>query len=224
MLKKILIITFIGIITAGVVGCNSKTSINTDPNFLLFQESSVVISTIYGWGSGTFVAPNIILTALHVVPPDMNDSEFMIEDMYGEKFKVLEIFRDVDSDIALIKVNIKHVFIPVGDSNNLHVGDTIFAVGTPIMMNFNFNVVKGIVSGLHRYLASWSNVFNIDAFSGPGNSGGAVIHNNKIVGIVVGGLSRDGQSLVICETTANIDEKLFNIIIKSIENSIKETR
>jgi S1-C subfamily serine protease len=219
MFKKILLVILLGVTVAGMTGCTKSPTIivNNDPNFVLFQDSSVVISTIHGWGSGTFVAPNLILTALHVVPEGMKNSEFMIEDMYGEQFRVVEIMRDKDSDIALVTVNARHVFIPIGSSDKLHVGDTIFAVGTPIMMNFNFNVTKGIVSGLHRYVGKWLNVFNIDAFTGPGVSGGAIIHNNRLVGMVVGGLTSDGQSLGICETTANIDENLFEVILKAME-------
>ena len=86
-------------------------------------------------------------------------------------------------DIALLKIKNykpKHYF-EIGDSDILKLGDEITTVGFPGTGddNDNLKITKGIISG-QQY-----GKIQIDAPISPGNSGGPMIFNDKIVGINV---------------------------------------
>ena len=82
----------------------------------------------------------------------------------------------------------------IGDSEKLRVGDTLFAVGTPLGINYSGSVTKGILSGKNRLVeVSISNsnssdwimkVLQTDAAINPGNSGGPLANiNGEVIGI-----------------------------------------
>lgn len=80
-----------------------------------------------------------------------------------------------------------------GDSDQLLVGETVFAMGNPFLLATDFTptVTFGIVSGTHRYQAGAGNrmlvypdCIQVDAPVNPGNSGGPLFNERgEIVGI-----------------------------------------
>src|SRR5260221_1069542 len=85
--------------------------------------------------------------------------------------------------------------IPLGDSNNLHVGDTVMAFGNPF--GLNFTVTRGTVSALGRSQGNIEPVqdfIQTDAAINPGNSGGALVDvTGEMVGINTANLSPGGS-------------------------------
>jgi len=102
---------------------------------------------------------------------------------------------DPQTDIAVLKIDASNLpTVPLGDSNQLQVGDLIFAIGDPF--GVGETATMGIVSatgrggfGIERY----ENFIQTDAAINPGNSGGAMIdiHGN-LVGINTAILSHGG--------------------------------
>ena len=92
---------------------------------------------------------------------------------------------DPDTDIAVLKVAPDTLMaIPMGDSDEVEVGDFVFAVGNPLQGQ---TVTAGIVSGLHRNnigIETYENFIQTDAAIYPGDSGGALVDlRGDLIGI-----------------------------------------
>src|SRR4051812_47942899 len=97
---------------------------------------------------------------------------------------------DPSTDLAVIKVDpskVKLTPVPLGDSNDVKVGDPVVAIGNPL--GFEDTVTTGIVSAVGRDIKA-PNEFTIDhaiqtdAAINPGNSGGPLIDaNGRVIGI-----------------------------------------
>jgi serine protease Do len=145
-------------------------------------------------GSGVIVASDgTILTNNHVVD-GATDIKVFLNDK--REFQAKVIGTDSKTDIAVLKIDATNLpTLPVGDSNQLQVGDLIFAIGDPF--GVGETATMGIVSatgrgdlGIERY----ENFIQTDAAINPGNSGGAMIdiHGN-LVGINTAILSHGGM-------------------------------
>jgi serine protease Do len=136
-------------------------------------------------GSGVIVEANngYILTNAHVVE-DAQDITVTLSD--GRHFTAKLIGMDKASDIALLQIKAKNLSaIPLGNSNDLKVGDVVAAVGNPF--GLNQTVTSGIISALGRAqlgIESFENFIQTDASINPGNSGGALLDiNGQLIGI-----------------------------------------
>ncbi|MFI3307771.1 MAG: trypsin-like peptidase domain-containing protein [Mycoplasmatota bacterium] len=151
--------------------------------------------TLYSTGSG-FVFDSddeygYILTNAHVI-----DGATSTKVMFTDKNEVdAEIIGyDTISDIAVLKVDIEHVLLiaSLGDSTDMLVGDTTFAVGAPLdSSTYSWTVTRGIISGVDRLVevevdSSYiiMNVMQTDTAINSGNSGGPLCNSNgEIIGI-----------------------------------------
>lgn len=137
-------------------------------------------------GSGVIVdAKNgYILTNHHVI-----DHADEIEILLADK-RVLQatiVGSDPGTDIAVIQVKDENnlVQMPLGDSNELEVGDFVVAIGNPF--GLSHTVTSGIISALGRVGLSrdgYEDFIQTDASINPGNSGGALINlKGELIGI-----------------------------------------
>jgi len=160
-------------------------------------------------GSGVIIAPNIILTAGHVVE-DAN--ELYVTTTDGGIYEAVDWVQDSDNDCALIfldpRVQLKNISVPA-NSDLLQVGESIFTIGSPY--GFFNTVTFGIISGLDVEIDFFSEngVITVDAAGNPGNSGGPVFDmQGRVIGILVGGMrGADGFTVVI---PSNICKGLLN--------------
>ena len=96
-----------------------------------------------------------------------------------------------DKDLAVVKINAPASLLsplPVGDSANLAVGQTVLAVGNPFGLDHSLTV--GVVSALGRELGSPDgrrmirDVIQTDAAINPGNSGGPLLDSRgRLIGV-----------------------------------------
>lgn len=185
-------------------------------------DSTVIVkdsngSSITGWGSGFVYKTDekfgYILTNHHVID---NAKKIIIEYSDETTTEATLVGSDEYADVALLKVPVNTVkkTASIGSSENLNVGDTIFAIGTPINLAYSFTVTRGIVSGKDRLVAmsnesSYTSYFDryknaetwymsliqIDASINSGNSGGPLANaNGEIVGITNSKLSSSYSS------------------------------
>jgi serine protease Do len=90
-------------------------------------------------------------------------------------------------DVAVLKIEATDLAaLPWGDSDKVHVGEQVFAIGNPF--NLEDSASKGIVSATGRNLPDesphYENFIQTDAAINPGNSGGALINiHGELIGI-----------------------------------------
>jgi putative serine protease PepD len=149
----------------------------------------VKITTESGLGTGIVLdTSGDILTNDHVVE---GASRYNVSfDSGGSTHSATLVGTDPSSDLAVIKIDPSGLNLhplTLGDSNNVQVGDTVYAIGNPFGYTNSFS--EGIVSGLDRTMTA-PNGFTIahsiqtDAAINPGNSGGPLLDaNGDVVGI-----------------------------------------
>ena len=152
-----------------------------------------------GNGSGVIVdAENgYILTNHHVVG---EADEIQVSLVDGRELDAELVGSDAATDIALIKVEPDNLTdMPIGDSNDVRVGDFVIAIGSPY--GLTHTVTSGIVSALGRTGISrdgYEDFIQTDASINPGNSGGALVNmNGELIGINSVIISRSGGNVGI---------------------------
>lgn len=95
---------------------------------------------------------------------------------------------DAVLDLALLKVEIDPPYVlQLGSSQDLHVGDKVSAIGTPL--GLHGTLTSGIVSAVDRKLFTTGGVLQIDTAVNSGNSGGPLIDQQmKVQAIVFAGM------------------------------------
>lgn len=106
-----------------------------------------------------------------------------------------------DDDVAVLKIKApadELVPIEVGDSGNLRVGQSTYAIGNPF--GLDHTLTTGVLSGLGREMKSptgrtISNVIQTEASINPGNSGGPLIDaRGRLIGMNTAIYSPSGAS------------------------------
>ena len=190
----------------------NSDSVTYNPNFLDLMDREGLLISLYervnpgvvsiqtlsvtggGLGSGfVFDKDGHIITNYHVVE---DATELEVDFPSGYKIRGSVIGRDIDSDLAVIKVDVPEEFLfplPLGNSDDLRIGQTVIAIGNPF--NLSGTMTLGIVSAKSRTLSSFrqastggffsaGDLIQTDASINPGNSGGPLLNlNGEVVGI-----------------------------------------
>jgi Do/DeqQ family serine protease len=152
-----------------------------------------------GAGSGVIVdADNGYILTNHHVVGEADEIEVSLID--GRTFEAELVGSDAATDIAVIKVEAEDLAeMPIGDSNDVRVGDFVIAIGSPY--GLTHTVTSGIVSALGRTGISrdgYEDFIQTDASINPGNSGGALVNmNGELIGINSVIISRSGGNVGI---------------------------
>jgi serine protease Do len=138
-----------------------------------------------GLGSGVVVTQDgYILTNNHVI--DSAD-EIQVEFNDSRSFKAKLVGADKPSDLALLKIDETGLpTLPLGNSDNVRVGDVVLAIGNPL--GIGQTVTMGIISAKGRSTGagdgSYEDFLQTDAPINHGNSGGALVNTHgELVGI-----------------------------------------
>jgi len=134
-----------------------------------------------------------IVTNYHVIK---DNEKIEVAFQNEERVEATVIGDDVITDLALISIpkGILTEQMEFSDSNQLQVGEFVFAIGNPLGLNFYGSATLGIVSSTERLVpididkdgeSDWfANVIQTDAAINPGNSGGALVNvDGKLIGI-----------------------------------------
>lgn len=141
-----------------------------------------------GEGSGIIIsADGYILTNAHVV----KGAEAIRVVLYNEQeYDARLIGSDEQTDIAVLKIDETNLTAAeLGDSAEIEVGETVYAIGNPGGIALQSSFTNGIVSGLNRVITTQDssyamNVIQTNAAINPGNSGGALVNEyGQVIGI-----------------------------------------
>jgi serine protease Do len=147
---------------------------------------SPAVVSIYsrgGSGSGVIIRQDgVILTNAHVVG---NMAQVTVVLATGEEHAGQVLGRDRGMDLAVVRIQPSEPLptAPLGDSDQLQVGQSAIAIGNPV--GFERTVTTGIVSALNRTLgAGLEELIQTDAAINPGNSGGPLLDSGgRVIGI-----------------------------------------
>src|SRR5687767_8516663 len=147
-----------------------------------------------GIGTGFIVRPDgVIVTNAHVIA-GANRISVMLRD--GTVHPATAVGTDETNDLAVIRiVNASNLPVaPLGDSDNLLVGEWAIAIGNPygfMLGNSEPSVTAGVISGVGRNLiargegpSAYFDMVQTDASINPGNSGGPLVSaTGEVIGV-----------------------------------------
>lgn len=140
-----------------------------------------------GLGTGFIISKDgYIVTNQHVI--DSAEKIEVIVEGYEEPLPAKLVGSDFQLDLAVLKIEGKKDFptLPIGDSDQVAVGDWVIAIGNPY--GYDHTVTVGVVSAKGRPVGvqdrQYKNLLQTDASINPGNSGGPLLNlKGEVVGI-----------------------------------------
>ena len=201
----------------------------------LFEKEENSDSQISSEGSGVIYKKEgkyaYLVTNTHVIN-GAKKVDILLAD--GNKVPGEVVGSDVYSDIAVVRISADKAkaVAEFGDSNQLTVGETAIAIGSPLGTDYANSVTQGIISSQGRNVKlKADNGQNIstralqtDAAINPGNSGGPLINiQRQVIGITSSKISNNGQTSVEGMGFAIPANDVVNII-KQLEEKGKVVR
>ena len=185
-------------------------------------------SSATGGGSGIIISEDgYILTNNHVISTESSSSFYEISSASDLKVKLYNddteytakvIGTDPYTDIAIIKIDATGLTAAkLGNSDELKVGETVYALGNP--MGMDFTITHGIVSGINREVKTADGstyvAIQTDTPINSGNSGGALVNTRgEAIGIntlKMSGTGIEGLSFAIpISSTTDVVEQLID--------------
>jgi serine protease Do len=157
----------------------------------MLGEAVVQVRTPGGLGSGFFLnEEGYLITNFHVIEGETQISIEVYHQRGGQlERKTYKSIRIVAMnkfhDLALLKIEDKDApkfaFVPLGDTENLAVGERVFAIGSPL--GLERTVTEGIVSTTTRQMQG-EVYLQTTAQINPGNSGGPLFNlRGEVLGV-----------------------------------------
>lgn len=183
---------------------------SADPlGWMLFDDRlwpPTIKQPVKGLGSGFVIsADGYIVTNEHVV---RDATQVFVTTTARNKYPAKVVGTDPLLDMALLKIDAKNLpCIPLGDSQDVLVGEWAIAMGNPYGL-FDINdqpsVSVGVISAIHRDFESeidgrvYTDMIQTDAAINPGNSGGPLMNSEGVaVGMNTMIFSQSGGSVGI---------------------------
>lgn len=185
-----------------------------------YQKSDNSIDSIFGFssgsseettseseGSGVIYKKNgntaYVVTNNHVIS---GADSFYVMLYSGKRVKATVVGKDSVSDLAVLKIDAKNVeqTATFGNSDNIQVGETALAIGSPMGSEYATSLTQGIISAKKRTLditnssgvtTGSTTVIQTDAAINSGNSGGPLVNlDGQVIGINSMKLSSNSSS------------------------------
>jgi serine protease Do len=156
------------------------------------QLAPLTVAKSLSLGSGVIVSKEGHILTNHHVVAGMTEIRVQLTD--GRNLAAAFIGSDPATDIAVLRIEAANIEpLSLGDSDELRVGQQVFAVGNPY--GLEESVTRGIISAKGRQTTSDSAIEHIqhDAAVNQGNSGGPLLNvRGEIIGINSAIFSRTG--------------------------------
>ena len=168
-----------------VVGISKLKNAGTS----IFSEST---ESQLGLGTGVIVTENgYILSNEHVTGSKYSKCYVTLEN--GNNYDGTVVWSDSNIDLSIVKIEANNLkYLTLADSDNIKIGETVYAIGNPIGFEFRRTVTSGIISAKNRTIkieeeensSYMTDLIQTDATINPGNSGGPLIYpNGEVIGI-----------------------------------------
>lgn len=147
--------------------------------------------SIAGIGTGFFVDKDKIVTNIHVVAvPGLHTAKLINSETVWRIEEVTAF--DLKNDLVVLKIADEGTPLPLGNSDKVQIGDSVYAVGFPD----NYKVTEGVIHGIQKN-NKWLRM-TVDISHG--NSGGPIL-NSKGEVIGVAAAAYDSYSYAIPSNT-----------------------
>lgn len=218
-----------------ILGGNSKNKSNNNSNSNNSNSGDLKTAST---GSGVIYKKTgntaYVVTNNHVVKGAKKLAVILSD---GTNVNAEVVGTDVWTDLAVLKINGDNVTTTMdfANSDDIAVGETAFAIGSPLDLSFSNTVTKGIVSAVNRQIpmdvdgdgtVDWNQtVIQTDAAINPGNSGGALINNEgKLIGINESKIAKATSSVSAEGIGFGIPSNEVKLITEQLEKSGKVVR
>lgn len=137
-----------------------------------------------GFGSGFYVAEDMVMTNYHVVE---GTKVPVLRNYDGIEMTGTVVAHDVRLDLALIKVSKRGIPATFYTDTEIPLGSQIDLIGHP--RGFDFTITRGVVSAVRHARSAYGNLgkpvlyVQSDVASNPGNSGGPAFVGDKVVAV-----------------------------------------
>jgi len=206
------------------LGCAQTVGISTDVSYTNYfgAQTTAAVS-----GSGFIVTSDgYIVTNYHVIA-DAYTGNYKVSVMLynGDKYDAKIVGVEESSDVAVLKIDVTGLTAAtLGNSDNLQVGENVYAIGNPLG-ELSFSMTSGMISARDRDITTQdsttgqtttNNMFQIDAAVNEGNSGGPVYNDSgEVIGIVTAkysdtGIEGLGFAIPINDVTDIVDQLIKN--------------
>ncbi|HIS50248.1 MAG TPA: trypsin-like peptidase domain-containing protein [Candidatus Gallacutalibacter pullistercoris] len=140
-------------------------------------------------GSGIVATEDgYIITNSHVIN-DSRGTSVKVVTRDETEYPGVVVGYDRTTDLAIVKIDAAGLTpAEFGNSDEMEVGETVYAIGNPGGLKYASSMTQGIISALNRVLGSNSQngmtYLQTDAAINPGNSGGALVNEyGQVIGI-----------------------------------------
>lgn len=161
----------------------------------VYEAVSPAVVTVFGYsdngmGVGTgivFSSDGYIVTNYHVIEGSHTSSVWF--NHVSTEYEALLVGYDAEKDLAVLKVDLEDLPVATfGVSDELTVGDPVYAIGNPLGTELRNTFTNGIVSAVNRDVAldggTSMTLIQTNAALNNGNSGGPLINQyGQVVGI-----------------------------------------
>lgn len=160
-----------------------------------------------GWGSGFIVSQNgYVVTNAHVVKNQPTVMTLLMADGKTEMPADVVGFASGGIDLAILKINRSQKFpmLKLANAKSISVGDSVFAIGTPLSEGNQNTFTSGMVSAFRPNMG----MIQHNAAINSGNSGGPLLNDRgEVVGVnTAGATSRvlDAEGNQVAVGTGNV--------------------
>lgn len=149
------------------------------------------VSSSASSGSGFVITSDgYIVTNHHVIEDAIDNDSISIDVSFynGSSYSATIVGYEEDNDIAILKIDATGLqTITLGDSDDILVGEAVYAIGNPLGQ-LTFTLTDGIISALDRLISTDSdttmNMLQTNTAINPGNSGGPLFNSaGEVIGI-----------------------------------------
>ncbi len=164
-----------------IVSLKAETSADFSGIIEDVVDSVVTIQTDAGQGSGFILTSDgYVITNAHVFA-GATYANAILSDQRSKPMTLIGY--DIPLDIALLKIEGNYDSLPIGNSDDVQIGEKVIAIGNPL--GLSFSVSEGIVSAVNREGSNGLPYYiQTDTALNPGNSGGPLINTDgEVIGI-----------------------------------------